>query len=407
MFGDLLPRIDTDSLGQALREVIAAPMANLTLALLLLAMTGLVLLVIVVTILFFLVGEGDEEEEESRGVVEPPVERPESAETIGSDRVAAAPPPSDGGGSLKVLAILGALLVPLLLVAAFVSAYAVTSADRYCLACHSPSEVDAGEPGAPVIPELHSKVSCVECHEAPLPRGVVPNSIERTRQVLAWVAGDRAPSGGTAHADRCLGCHESIQTTTVNADRGLRMSHTEPLAAGMMCAECHPDSGHYPGAVGPGMSSCLRCHDSKSVSGDCGVCHMGDPAMAAVNKRTFAASELVRDPGCGGCHNQKKCDACHGLRMPHTAAFVSGEHARQAAFGRKVVCMRCHTVWDCAECHQVPPDGGLYWGHGGGTRPSFWVQQHKVLPPGERTAGCGCHGRSPYAQRGDYCAACH
>jgi hypothetical protein len=113
--------------------------------------------------------------------------------------------------------------------------------------------------------------------------------------------------------------------------------------------------------------------------------------------RVFSRIGLGRIKDCGGCHDQRPCDDCHGLRMPHTTPFVKWQHARDAAFGRKQVCWRCHTMGTCAGCHTAP-----FEGHG-----PDWRLRHRG---NARNAICPCHWEGLPAEgkaRGSYCAVCH
>lgn len=416
-------QLDWAKLQIALQELIADPASNLTAAVLILALVSILLLIIIVVVLFLLPGGDDDEDEYEDDDVPAGLDSTEQA----ADIVEAPPvdepviqdePIKPGFGerhprAARVIAVSGAVLIPVLIVAAVVSGYVVSSSDDYCVRCHAvdTSKADdlAGNTGArgsgQYLSGPHKRVSCVRCHEQALPYGAVDNVAMRLRDVAAWAAGAREPGHATVDADRCLSCHEDrLGAVIVDKRTGTKMSHAEPLAAGMVCDDCHKGAGHSSSADGPGMATCLRCHDGKTASSTCKECHVGDVSKATVVKRSFMAQELVGEIDCSGCHSQRKCDACHGLRMPHSKTFMAYDHARYAGFSKKDMCYRCHAEGDCGRCHNTTPRRLGWWGHGNG---DIWRTQHATITPPGVQAGCGCHSESPYARAGNFCKACH
>ncbi len=417
----LMGPLDTEAMLQSLREVIAEPTSNLTLSVLLISVVSLVLLILVIIILLFVVGGEDDEEDEVgedeaegvRGALElegEPVDSSAEAPPAAKRRTISIPPDSALG---RALAAVGALIVPVIVLVALVVGYGISAQDTYCLTCHGGQLAErapaASTPGASTAESSetgpHASTRCVACHEAGQVQGAVGNALDRARHLVAFVSGRREGRAALVPSKRCAECHASIESTVVaDTERGVRMSHAEPLSAGVPCSECHRTVGHSPDAHEPGMSACLRCHDDESASAACPTCHTKETSFAARSRRVFAPTQTISRGDCGGCHSQKKCDDCHGMRMPHDIEFLSYEHARYAGFEKKEFCWRCHTQDDCGKCHQVKPLSVGYWGHGDGW---WWKREHYNVPPGT-VAGCGCHGRSPYVKaRKDYCLACH
>lgn len=414
------------ALWQLVLEIIAEPTANLTSALLLAAAVTTLLLIFVVVAAFFLLPSEDESDtrrSRRRRASAGDGER-ESDEPWGDDTgdresvtrdVVLGEPETEPGAELSSTKRasgfgLGAALVPVavvLLIVAGVSSYVLTSTDRYCLTCHA-DVADARMPesagATETVDSVHAGVSCVSCHEAPLPTGIIDNVSSRTRHLVGQALGSQSEAA-PIRSDACSTCHSGIRAATLTTEgTGIRVSHAEPLAAGMSCVTCHTDMGHRETSVNkPGMSACIRCHDGAEVSSECTMCHARDVAEASVDRLVFTPVDLAPASDCSGCHDQVSCDACHGIRMPHPQAFIDGEHARDAGFDKKRLCWRCHTQGQCGKCHQVSAKETGYWGHGPGPE---WKNSHGRVPPGVQ-AGCGCHGRSPYARAGNYCAACH
>lgn len=413
----LIGPLDTEAMLQSLREVIAEPTSNLTLSVLLISVVSLVLLILVVVILLFVVG-GDEDDEDDEDA-EPGIREARADDVVvltgtapkAQPRLVRTPLVRSDSRLGRVLTVAGASLVPLMLFAAFVVSYGISSRDAYCLTCHSAelsalSESDDSTSAPdPRGTGAHAGVACVDCHERGQIAGAVGNTLDRSRHLVAFAVGRREGSGGQIPTERCLGCHDGLLDEVVaNAERGLLMSHAEPVEAGVPCGECHRDSGHRTDVLEPGMSACLRCHDDVTAAAACETCHTKETSFAARDRRVFVATDTINKGDCGGCHAQDTCDACHGMRMPHDIEFLSYEHARSAGFDKKEFCWRCHTQDDCGKCHQVRPRSVGYWGH---TTGDSWKREHYNVPPNS-VAGCGCHGRSPYVKRGvDYCLACH
>lgn len=407
------------SLWQLISEIIAEPTANLTSALLLFAVIVLLLLIMVVIAAFFLVPVDDGDKKAKKRAGRRAAELPTTAVTAATVQVAAVcaepdegPAPQDATtspGRTRLIAWGLPVTVALLVLAAMVSAYWITSTDIYCVSCHAGYAMAGSNEGTAtaVAPDAsaHESVHCVACHESRLPLGLSGSVVSRARH-LAAQALDQQPSAVPIDSGACMACHSGVLDAVITAaEEGVRVSHAEPVAAGMACTACHSDLGHNePTGSGPGMSACVRCHDGERASSECAVCHIGDVAEASAEELIFAPVNLSPVTECGGCHDQASCDECHGIRMPHPQAFLDGEHARVAGFDKKRECWSCHVLGDCGKCHQTKPESVGYWGHGDGP---IWKYQHGRLTPPGTQAGCGCHGRSPYARAGNYCAACH
>ncbi|MDI6711870.1 MAG: cytochrome c3 family protein [Anaerosomatales bacterium] len=380
---------DIQRLAGLIGEVIAAPTANLSAALLLLAALALLLLIVVTVIALLVLPSPKPPRKRARAAG---VELQRDGKTVARRR-ARAP------------------LIAVLVTVALALGYAGTGTDQFCVSCHADLAMAsaAGSSGSTETPgpaNLHGEVRCVRCHEETLPIGLVSNVAARIRFGVRYAMG-ADPNDGVASVPtrRCVGCHRTIlDRTTESSETGVAMSHAEPVRSGVPCLECHKNAGHRSGSQGVSMNTCLRCHDGSQASAECSACHTKDTAFAVRTRRTFSFVHLPPVTDCGGCHDQRSCDACHGLRMPHPKDFLDGEHARQAGFEKKELCWRCHTYLECGKCHAVKPPGQGAWGHGTG---DWWRKEHGRSTPKGAQTGCGCHGRSPYARAGNYCKACH
>lgn len=298
-----------------------------------------------------------------------------------------------------------AVLVPLLVAGALVSAYVMTGTDAACLTCHADS---------PAVDAVHEndhggRASCADCHEQGTGADVVSATVTRVEMVLVQSGlptstVEPRPVSSAA----CARCHD-VRTGTLESSRvNIRVSHAEPLAAGMNCTDCHGAVGHLgeAGRSAVSMERCLGCHDGTTAAAECVTCHTTDIA-------TTGRDSLVRDDGrvtgsgtyqyptvvasdtdCSGCHQvETQCDPCHGLRLPHPDRFVEGYHAKDAAFEKKETCFRCHDTRDCQSCHRP-----FTVGHA-----DNWKTDHASAA---WDAGCGCHGRG-VNEDVPICVYCH
>jgi cytochrome c nitrite reductase small subunit len=279
-------------------------------------------------------------------------------------------------------------------VALLLAAFVYTGRPQTCSGCHSkPDVVRAWSKG------VHGSVACFACHAAPGPLGAIA--------ARAWVAGDILRSQARLSPTRrdpfvsdesCTSCHRTQLLGTIVV-ASVRMSHREPLAAAASCVDCHAGAAHgdLVGAqASPAMSSCLPCHDDTKASAKCATCHVED--VGAVNRTSLAElpkmPELGKPTTCRGCHPIDSCNKCHGLELPHSDEFVKSGHAMQAAFEKKSVCKKCHsiTVFCNESCHLFNSDGSSP--HLPGFRASH-------ASPGQQS--CGCHRLSRQAM----CSVCH
>lgn len=275
-----------------------------------------------------------------------------------------------------------------------------TGQSTACLSCHPGSPHSLNTKSDP-----HRAVACVVCHEAggPVSEATL-NLSPRITHYVEGGTGGAVPAYGAPASSDCLSCHaDRIASVTTSRARGLRMSHAEPIAAGADCLDCHVPKDGLVLADTVGMQPCLRCHDDSKASAACDTCHTRDPASATVAiepSSTAYAQRLIPQPSCDGCHSTAKCDACHGVPMPHSEAFKGAGHAREAAIelwndnGRR--CQKCHYKGrrECTNCHELP-----FLAHG----PAF-KEGHKSASWG---GGCTCHDyRSPVRGR-NFCVVCH
>ncbi len=390
---DDLQAINFSQLTDTLLTLLTDPTSNLKAALLLYSMIGLAVVLVLVVIIAALLGAPEEDEDEYEDGFEVPVAPQPVQEAVAE----AAPrePYRPRTAVFTLLAIIGVTLA-VWLVAGF-----TTSADPVCGACHVDTVHDLARGS---LPDPHESTDCVSCHEPGGPVGRYFTQVPS--RLLHFVEGGTGLSVratfGQVTPSACNECHaETIKRVTVDRETGVRMSHAEPIAASAKCLDCHVPASGVVSRKTAGMGPCLRCHDSVTASSECTTCHDKQTAAAATARTTKLAKRQVTEVKCGGCHNQEKeCDTCHGLRMPHSLAFKADGHARAGAadfwYTGGKTCARCHTPArrPCQKCHSPV----LGKGH-----QLSWAKDHQKGTP----ASCACHNQMAQTQGRDFCKVCH
>ncbi len=414
--------MNTDRILETIGSAIRHPAADPELTALLAAIAVLALAIIVVLLLMLVPRRKrqvrkvvrrwvpDQSTEPVQGVEQREDKEPVGEPAARTPVLATAPPPATSAPQPKrrrgrAASLATALAIPVLIVAAFASAYVITGTDRACRACHGDSPavraLDAGD---------HlGRASCADCHEQGTGADLVASVVSRTEMAL-----DRSGlTTGTVDARpvssrACSRCHDVASGVLESQRVNIRVSHAEPLEAGMACADCHGSVGHLgeAGRTPISMDLCLGCHDGLSAPAECSVCHTTD--IASVGRDSLLRESgkiagsgryqyppvIVANTDCYGCHQpETQCDPCHGIRLPHPDRFVQGYHAKDAAFEKKQACYRCHETRDCQACHAP-----FTTGHA-----TNWKSDHARSP---WDAGCGCHGRDTNEDI-PICVFCH
>ncbi|MHB8924869.1 MAG: hypothetical protein ACYC5I_06225, partial [Coriobacteriia bacterium] len=255
----------------------------------------------------------------------------------------------------------------------------------------------------------HEATSCIRCHEGGGPVASYTTGAPRrvAHIVSGMVQGRSSGTYGYVGSSGCTACHGAyISQTWIDKAKGVKMSHVEPLDAGAQCLDCHQTRDGVLGTATTKMQPCLRCHDGTDAPAECSYCHVGDFALAVTGRSvpsTATAQRLVSNPQCGGCHSQETCDACHGIRMPHTPEFMQYAHAREGVedlwFNDGKACGKCHYEGNraCTSCHK-----GSFLSHG-----TKFRLRHGTS--GGSGTGCdSCHGEMAFRNGRDFCVdLCH
>jgi len=406
-------QVDMSRIPGELLALLVDPTSNLLAALVLYGIITVLLLIVVVGAILFLISAPDDEEAgegeageaaEGRGPGVDAASGDADAGVSGGAGLAGAPPaglqPSAPPAPRRPMLVTA--WVVLVVAGVWLTTGVSTSTDALCVSCH----LETPHTAAVEADDPHADTACVSCHE---PGGwfgryvgAVPARVTHLADgLMETVAAD---DYGRVTQAACASCHgRQIRGVTSNEDRGLKMSHAEPVEAGIRCVDCHRLSGGVVAGHDAGMNPCLRCHDSQQASAECETCHDKTAAAAARVRTLPAARPQVEQVRCGGCHDEKaECDSCHGTRMPHSIDFMRYAHARAGAvdiwYNGGRACAKCHTPErrPCQRCHT----NILGRGHG-----TVMAGDHRKAA---EQACNTCHLSWAYAPRRDFCLdLCH
>jgi len=342
------------ALPDQLSQLFAEPTSNLTAALILYGIIGLAALILLLLgILYLMATPEDDEQVAEEGAVDAAAAEPGDTPSLPAAEKPARPRRT---WSTRTM-LMGVLITAAVIVSVWILAGYTTSSSAVCEECHIEQPHIASEAGD----DPHAVTRCTACHEpggqfGRFVTGVPSRFVHYATQYAGSTAQDEY---GRVTSSACLSCHESeIGGVTLNEDRGLKMSHAEPLEASAACLDCHAPVQGIVSVHTAGMDPCLICHDSKTASSECQTCHDQATTLAARARTVSLQAVQIPDVKCGGCHDEKKdCDTCHGMRMPHTSVFKAGAHARAGAvnfwFEDGETCGKCHTETrrPCTKCH--------------------------------------------------------
>ncbi len=288
------------------------------------------------------------------------------------------------------------------------------------------------------------KIACGACHEG----GVTDATAEMPtfRHCLACHGEDesRAPYPYETEIQK-QDPSQTFLPRVVSTD--LKFSHAVHSARDVPCAACHgallADSTRWH-LKDNRPEACQDCHRQHDVAADCSVCHLeirtttkppshhSDIFLRTHGRDIEIARSRGHQEGCGICHAQSSCDACHQIMKPqsHTEFFRGRGHGLEAGLNR-TQCTPCHQENFCVRCHQeVEPRSHV--GGFGGAQSRHCLSCHEPLestgcrvchastlshqlatpipPPPHQpaTSDCRrCHLRPPHADNGSDCTLCH
>lgn len=219
------------------------------------------------------------------------------------------PPPRRRQASM----LIGLLAAAIVLGLGF--AAAETSKSSFCLGCHTAQRFSrAARAGS------HAETTCLDCHRDRGPLGGVGFRL----RMIGYASLNKVylrrhrPVVATDASAACANCHGSALKRTVRGRAGLRISHKEPVKAGIGCARCHKDAGHpsNTAALVPAHDYCFACH--KAGSGErCSFCHTKDISSATSETiDAYSPAQIKSLEACDNCHTTASCGGCHQGNVP-------------------------------------------------------------------------------------------
>ena len=187
----------------------------------------------------------------------------------------------------------------------------------------------------------------------------------------------------------CFECHNVVTVDRSYPD--IIFSHRAHLRRGAHCQVCHQAMGHTE-RIAPEMDTCLECHDGQRADDRCPVCHS---QMLAIKPESHDA-EFIRTHGkglkdraeCWSCHEQRYCDECHKLAMPHPAGWRGAPHGKPA-LAKPAACYQCHEPRYCDNCHKLTMP-----------HPSDFLRTHAAVYKADGSRCAKCH-------KDEFCYKCH
>ncbi|MBI2843061.1 MAG: hypothetical protein HYX78_06640 [Armatimonadetes bacterium] len=273
-----------------------------------------------------------------------------------------------------------------------------------CLRCHKLEEVKKiGSPGYKFkknksnvrIPhELHVEqvgASCTDCHynlvhdrrEHKTNRPPMEGCLSKCHASDAKNCRKCHPAGTVAppitrtlETNTCRDCHGDFLNMPLSF-AGREYHHAKHIQNGILCGNCHSNATKH-GQMLITSADCDRCHTLKK------------PATHTTSwRKAHGKVAKANDTTCETCHQDRFCDACHGIQMPHKVNWRK-EHAA-AGVSSANVCDQCHTRDSCRACHmnmdRSPHDSG-------------WRSSHGITAKASQKPCANCH-------QNKFCADCH
>lgn len=288
------------------------------------------------------------------------------------------------------------LVVCVCVLIGFLAVVVVGSQPAACVSCHKAQ-------GAYRLNSSHSKVSCYECHLTSSYWSYPAAKIaEIGRMYPAQLLHGGKLTGPVTVTSRqaCLHCHAGVLDAVAEGN-GLRILHAK-CAVGASCDQCHSQVPHGKASRlprTPVMDDCVACHKREGASVKCTACHSEtkretERSVSApwqvTHGRNWQSTHGMGDlDSCSTCHAPTYCVRCHGVALPHDAAF--GAQHGQIAKTNPAACEGCHqTDTFCNACH------GIQMPH-----PAGFLKVHATVAHGTDDQSCHrCHSKAD-------CGRCH
>ncbi len=225
----------------------------------------------------------------------------------------------------------------------------------FCRTCHVERDIYKAWTKSP-----HNEISCLSCHRKPGVSGYLTSQVEMAKRVSSSIFGTyQKPLTSNVDNSSCLPCHKEILKGTV-VRSVIKVRHRDFLQEGQACTDCHSGVGHKNTVrkqENPTMDKCTTCHNGKTASKTCKICHVEKAKRKVRNygpwqvthgkdwRKTHGMGNLT---SCIICHSKEDCSRCH-LEMPHVQNWPY-YHGKMAL---KNDCFGCHIQSYCVDCHRI------------------------------------------------------
>ncbi len=236
---------------------------------------------------------------------------------------------------------------------------------------------------------LEAGAECVTCHDSARKSATVGDRNLPGHEECESCHDLTAASKGakTDPPSACNTCHPgfdvSVRLAPAKLDMptaNLRFNHQVHVEKKTDCAVCHGPMTDVTLATRqqlPKMATCLKCHDGRQASKECGTCHVTEPSGRL--QLTFPSGVLRPMQG-------DPFGLDHGPRYEFT-------HGTRASVDRQT-CMSCHAESYCQTCHdalQKPLS----------VHPNDFITLHPIQARQDSTRCSSCHRAQ------SFCVACH
>lgn len=211
--------------------------------------------------------------------------------------------------------------------------------------------------------------------------------------------------------DNCGMCHRNPEEpeASPHPDRDILFNHEVHLEDGLSCEKCHDDiakAEESSDAYMPDKPLCMSCHDGKTASEDCAICHGDRISLADIHPAEWPHQHgefvVAQESWCATCHQTTNfCIDCHrgdnltGNIHDLNYIFTHGLDVEN----KRHDCAVCHDkATFCTDCHNSASRMPLNHSRAG------WTTGHGVIAQRDIENCAACHDNAdPTCAR----AGCH
>lgn len=173
------------------------------------------------------------------------------------------------------------LLIASLGLGVYLVRYSATN-DRVCHQCHPDLkdlwQESKGHPAA--------TTSCHECHSRG--RKILPPDWHIPRHIRDQIAPPEYMADDSLTSDRCLDCHTDVLDLGYEIKKKvIKYTHRTHIFEGLVCVDCHRNTGHTYITRGTNRPSIDECRD----------CHLRELTGPPKSQKCFSCHDVILTPG--------------------------------------------------------------------------------------------------------------